>query len=95
MLKLKKTNQMKKDFSTIEKALMWLIAQGDSILDSNIFPKQIAAFLCGENYQIAIDFMNGKENTIEDFLNNVSHNSDVSNSYILRAIQLHLINKEQ
>ena len=82
---------MKKNFSTIESATMWLLSQGTEIADSNIFPSQIAQFLCGiSGYDGAIAFMKGDKNAVKYFLDNVYYNGEESNSFILRAIQLHL-----
>lgn len=53
----------------------------------------IALTLCGTSGErMALAFMNGNSQAIEPFLDNVSYNSAISNPYILRAINLHLIN---
>lgn len=53
----------------------------------------IALTLCGTSGErMAVAFMQGNEKAIEPFIDNVSYNGSISNPYILRAINLHLIN---
>lgn len=85
---------MIKDFSTLESATMWLLAQGTQIASSVLIKHDIAVALMGENAVIADDFMSGNDSQIKPFLANVVFNSQLSHPLILRAIQIHLITKD-
>jgi hypothetical protein len=84
-----------KDFSTIESTVISLLSTGSEILDSNVFPSEIAFTLCGiANQDLALAFMKGDDSATRAFLDNVYFNGDKSDKYILRAIQLHLSSKQ-
>lgn len=53
----------------------------------------IGQFLCGENWMLAYEFMNGSVTKSKSFFDNVKHNGQRSNPLIRRAIEIHIMNR--